>query len=187
MDLLASLKAEGLCEFASVWICFPSFQVSQLTCNCIAWKACMFSWGKLRFWLRGGVNSFSFFLSSCGNLRRWRPLPLGLCLLTKSLASWLRDEVHWVNIPYPLSENLKSEYPRGIWPDFLISNWRFLGKPGITVQHDFCAAWFNSGILPFFPSKQFQLFSTGSLCDLDFSLRNEIQLNFKIWLFRSFE
>lgn len=78
MDLLASLKAEGLCEFANVWVCFPSFQVSQLTCNYIAWKAYMFSWGKLRFWPRGGVNSFSFFLSSCGNLRRWRPLPLDL-------------------------------------------------------------------------------------------------------------
>lgn len=78
MALLASLKAEGLHEFADVWICFLSFQVSQLTCNYITWKAYMFSWGKLRFWPRGGVTSYSFFLSSCRSLRRWRPFPLDL-------------------------------------------------------------------------------------------------------------
>lgn len=62
MDLLASFKAEGLHEFANVWICFPSFQVSQLTCNYIPWKAYMFSWGKLRFLTQGRSKFLFLFL-----------------------------------------------------------------------------------------------------------------------------
>jgi len=149
MDLLASLKAEGLHEFANVWICFPSFQVSQLTCNCIAWKAYMFSWGKLRFWPRGGVNSHSFFLSSCRSLSRRRPLPLDLNLfLCQEHYLGLRDEVRWVNIPYPLSESLNPEYPRRDWPDLLISSWTFLGKSGprvsvIPVQSDLSVGFWH--------------------------------------------
>lgn len=129
MDLLASLKAEGLHEFANVWICFPSFQVSQLTCNYVAWKHICFLGVD---WPRGGVYSYSFFLSSCGSLRRWRSLSLDLD--TKSIISWLRDEVH-------VSENLRSEYHRGDWSDFLNSNWTFPGKSEsqfsmISVQSD---------------------------------------------------
>lgn len=72
MDLLASLKAEGLHEFANVWICFPSFQVSQLTCNYVAWKAYMFSWGRLTQGRSIFLLLFPFFM--------WKPKEMEITL-----------------------------------------------------------------------------------------------------------
>lgn len=146
MDLLASLKAEGLHEFANVWICFTSFQVSQLTCSYVAWKAYMFSWGRLTQGRSIFLLLFPFFM--------WKPKEMEItlfrlktCFFTKSIIlvkGWSALSKYLLRI----SENLRSEYHRGDWSDFLNSNWTFLGKSEsqfsmISVQSDLSVGFWH--------------------------------------------
>lgn len=131
----------------------------------------MFSWGKLRFRPRGGVNAYSFFLCSCRSLRRWRPLPLDLdVFLFQEHYLGLRDGVHCT-----LLESLNPEYPRRDWPDPLISGWTFLRKSGSRSQPDSCAVWFVGFWLSFPPSKMLRLFLVGPCVTWTFS--EEIKFN----------